>query len=178
MDRVEARHRIDLRSFLKRKRSGRGATVREVAWIAFNEKTGVALIRSLVAPAGRTRLVRIRTDRPTFGGERRWAECPDCQRRCASLYLPEISCRLCCKLRYSSQAESPSARKYRAAVVTRRRLRSSSTPIDPLPSRPKWMHFDRYARLVQECMRADEAWFATTMARTEALEKMRAAAGE
>jgi len=61
--------------------------------------------------------VGLDTTKCYFGGHRYWFLCPNCNRRCAKLYLPTgqtyFACRICYNLTYRSQQEKPSIRHRR-----------------------------------------------------------------
>jgi hypothetical protein len=91
-----------------------------------------------------------------WGGERPWFVCDvvadgrRCGRRCAVLYVagaPLFACRLCLRLSYASQRESPSLRGLLKARKIRTRLGGGPDLFDELPSRPAGMRHETYARL-------------------------------
>ena len=61
-----------------------------------------------------------------FGGERSWFQCPDCGRMCAVLFglsrRGNFACRVCQRLTYASEAESPIDRSWRAQRKLEARL--------------------------------------------------------
>lgn len=63
--------------------------------------------------------------RAQFGGERIWALCPRCRRRCGKLYLPSggfyFRCRICYNLTYQSSCESRSIFKLWRNLLSRER---------------------------------------------------------
>lgn len=86
-----------------------------------------------------------------FGGRRTWFKCPECRRRVALVYRARrgFCCRHCCKLTYLSQNESEFDRMLRKAQKIRDRLGGTGSILDPIPPRPKGMHFSTYWRLLE-----------------------------
>lgn len=82
----------------------------------------------------------------TYGGVRTWFLCPDCGRVCAVLYGPtrrgDFACRVCERLVYSSEAESPTDRCWRAQRKLEARLTGSGR-------RPAGMHRRTYKRIYE-----------------------------
>lgn len=98
------------------------------------------------------------TTRQHYGGRRYWWLCPACGRRCAHLYGGKIfACRQCYDLTYeSAQTGDPrSERVERRMRAIRRRLSGDSSLLDPLPDRPKGMHWRTYWRLYWEYEKLD-----------------------
>lgn len=92
--------------------------------------------------------VRIINFAQPFGGTRRYFECPYCYGRCLILYLEErFRCRECCNLAYASQNEGTVDRRYRKLRKLRARLGGNDNPLEPLPLKPKGMHWQTYLRL-------------------------------
>jgi len=81
-----------------------------------------------------------------YGGQRRWFICPVCSRRVAVVYGPGkyFACRQCYNLSYESQRENKVSRMYRKASNIRERLGASPSHIEPIFSRPKWMHYKTF----------------------------------
>ena len=68
----------------------------------------------------------------SFGGRRRWFECPGCGRPCRVLYGGgQFRCRLCLRLRYASQYETAGGRARGRAqkLRTPRRLRQPARAV-------------------------------------------------
>ena len=109
-----------------------------------------------------------------FGGQRPWFICPGdgCGRRVAVLYGRRLFlCRRCHDLAYPSTREDPGERALRRARKIRERLGGSANLLEPLPSKPKGMHWRTYARLAREeeaAERIRQAEFAAWMERTSA----------
>lgn len=92
---------------------------------------------------------------PNFGGKRAWWECPRCGRRCGVVYVQArgLMCRVCARLRYSSEGECDFERAARRRVKIDKRLGvqwpeygifGGGTPL-----KPKGMHWRTYLRLVE-----------------------------
>lgn len=79
-----------------------------------------------------------------FGGERTWFLCPDCGRMCAVLFgvsrHGNFACRVCQRLAYASEAESPIDRCWRA----QRKLEAKLTEDG---ERPKGMRRGTFERI-------------------------------
>jgi hypothetical protein len=114
--------------------------------LAFQTEDG-ALVRQRV-PLTRTAC--------RMGGERPWFICDvvvdgkRCGRRCAVLYVtdtPAFACRLCLRLSYASQRESPSLRGLLKARKIRTRLGGGPNVFDDFPPRPAGMRRETYAKL-------------------------------
>lgn len=99
---------------------------------------------------------------PNYGGRRWWWICPlvkngqVCGRRVGKLYCPNgallFGCRHCYDLTYESTRQSEGDRIQDRLWTIRRRLGARGTLFDRCPDKPKWMHWETYARL------ADEYW--------------------
>lgn len=103
-----------------------------------------------------TQTVPVVWTRCNYGGRRAWWLCPGCARRVAILYLAGhvFACRHCYRLCYGSQLEKQNDRWLRAAWKIRRRLgQRGGGHFDPMPEKPKRMHWETYARL---CLRCEE----------------------
>ena len=91
-----------------------------------------------------------------LGGHRAWFLCPGCDRRIAALYFAkQFRCRHCHDLRYASQRDTPRFRAISRIQRTRKKLGGSENLLQPLPSRPRYMHALTYERLLSE---EAEAW--------------------
>jgi hypothetical protein len=88
-----------------------------------------------------------------LGGRRPWFKCLTtingevCGRRVAKLYGPCFACRRCLGLGYASQREIPLRRAGRRAQMIKMRLGGSNDPLEPLPQKPRGMHWRTYLRL-------------------------------
>ena len=84
----------------------------------------------------------------TYGGRRQWFLCPKCGRRVAIVYGGEqFFCRGCHNLTYASQQESRADRLMRRSRKIRLRLGGGVNLLEPLPCKPKNMHWETYRRL-------------------------------
>lgn len=84
------------------------------------------------------------TDQP-FGGRRRWFTCKACQRRCRVLIGGTyFRCRQCYGATYESQYETYRAHGLAKAETMRKRLGAEPGIANPLPSKPKGMHWRTY----------------------------------
>jgi hypothetical protein len=101
-----------------------------------------------------------------FGGRRLWLICPSCGARCRVIYAGRrrFACRVCHRLRYSSQAETPADRAIRAMTKIAKRLDPTATDID-LPPKPKGMHWRTYERLTDRYTDHDNRWAAAALRR-------------
>ena len=85
----------------------------------------------------------------TFGGCRAWFLCPQCGRRVAILYCPNvIACRQCYRLTFRSQRENFLGRDFRRINKLRARLNWPSGVMHGVFSRPKGMHHKTFNRLM------------------------------
>jgi hypothetical protein len=91
-----------------------------------------------------------------MGGERPWFICDvmvdgrRCGRRCAVLYVastPLFACRLCLRLSYASQRETPRLRGLLKARRIRMRLGGGPNLFDGFPRRPAGMRHETYTKL-------------------------------
>jgi hypothetical protein len=110
-----------------------------------------------------------------YGGQRPWFQCPEvrCGRRVAILYGAGryFLCRYCYDLAYESTREPTHGRLRSKAQKIRRRLGDSASLDDPLPPKPKYMHWKTYWRLCREAKGAElQAWVALSdwLARVDA----------
>ena len=89
-----------------------------------------------------------------FGGRRPWFTCPgsDCGRRAAILYFHPhgLLCRKCADLSYESQYEDGLSRQLRRANKLRRRLGGRPGWANPIPEKPRYMHWTSYDRIYRE----------------------------
>ena len=104
--------------------------------------------------------------RTAFGGRRLWLLCPSCGVRCRVIYVGRrwFACRVCHRLRYSSQAEAPADRAIRAMSKIVKRLDPSATDND-LPPKPKGMHWRTYDLLTSRYIDHDNRWAAAVLRR-------------
>jgi len=87
------------------------------------------------------------TDQP-FGGQRRWFLCKACQRRCRVLIGGTyFRCRQCYRATYESQYETYRAPYLCKAETLRKRLGADPGISNPLPPKPKGMHWRTYRRI-------------------------------
>lgn len=98
----------------------------------------------------------------SLGGRRAWFQCPadGCGRRVAILYGGRVfACRHCQKLAYESQREAYDDRACRRADNIRMRLGWRPGIANPIGSKPKWMHWRTYSRLMTKYSRfAQTSW--------------------
>jgi hypothetical protein len=89
-----------------------------------------------------------------FGGERPFFLCPACKRPRLRLYdmLSFFMCRVCARLFHASRSENPQTRALRRAYKLRMRLGGAPDAVEPIPPRPKGMHWHTYERLTDEIM--------------------------
>lgn len=107
----------------------------------------------------RCRVVLTRTP-CRFGGERQWFICPDCARMCAVIFgvsrRGNFACRVCQRLAYASEAESPIDRCWRQ----QRKLESK---IGENLKRPKGMTRTTYELIIKRWtdieQRKDALWW-------------------
>ena len=88
-----------------------------------------------------------------YGGHRTWFVCPDCGRLCDVLYGPsrrgKFSCRVCQRLAYTSESESPVDRCWRA----QRKLEAKLTDNG---ERPRGMHRRTFDRICERWAELEE----------------------
>jgi len=77
----------------------------------------------------------------------RWFVCA-CGRRCRFLYLPELACRRCCKLDWSSRHQHCSVPGLARLKWLRQRIGADPKPFTPIPRRQR--HHLRYNRIVDD----------------------------
>jgi hypothetical protein len=91
-----------------------------------------------------------------FGAQRIWLECPGCGTARGVLYGgTRFRCRECLGLAYASQLERPWWRRVSAARKIRRRLGGSASLAEPIPFKPRTMHWKTYRRLADRCLRLE-----------------------
>ena len=116
-----------------------------------------------------------------FGGQRPWFTCAarsngvGCGRRVAKLYVAGgvFACRHCYRLHYTSQSENHMNRQLRKAQKIRTRLGGSGSLLDPLPPRPKGMHWRTYARMRDKAASTEFAMWGATAAWLDDLQENR-----
>jgi hypothetical protein len=162
---AESQHRVDVR-YMKRHGFLRPGMMGQLSWTWRGQQTGS--VGYLVMEG---RLILHYRHRPrggewedveetvwfdrtycNYGGMRIWFRCPHCVRRVAVLYGAgkRFLCRHCYSLTYASQQEGCADRLLRKAQGIRRRLGGSESLSDPLPPKPKGMHWRTYWRLCEE----------------------------
>jgi hypothetical protein len=86
-----------------------------------------------------------------FGGERPWFVCPSvgCGRRVAVLHAAGkyFLCRHCYDPTYQSRRDNKMIRALHRAQKIRKRLGGSANMMEPLPERPKGIHWQTYEQL-------------------------------
>ncbi|MFW5943567.1 MAG: hypothetical protein ACOCXI_17300 [Chloroflexota bacterium] len=104
---------------------------------------------------------------PNFGGRRWWFLCPlvvdgqPCRRRVGKLYLPPgahyFGCRQCHDLTYESTRQNDMLDGVdRRLWAVLRKLKHKGSVLDPLPDKPKGMHWSTYSSLAREYMHLQE----------------------
>ena len=103
--------------------------------------------------------------RCNYGGFRPWLWCPQCSRRVTTLYGAGryFWCRHCHDLTYDSCKESGNpferslskATRLKAYLVRRGGKSYGTAMIDPIPGKPKGMHWKTYNRIVMEIKLAE-----------------------
>jgi hypothetical protein len=109
-----------------------------------------------------------------YGGQRAWFLCPaaGCGRRVAILYGGAIfACRHCYQLAYTSQRESDGDRALHRAQTIRKKLGGSANMLEPLPWKPKGMHWRTYWRLRAQAEGFANQYMLETMQRFKLLEQ-------
>ena len=89
---------------------------------------------------------------PHFGGARWWFVCPEENEHVAKLYLPpdgeQFVSRQAGQLCYASQRETKFLRTRRKVMRLRKYLSDKSLPGSGTPTKPKWMHLNKYQSLL------------------------------
>ncbi len=100
--------------------------------------------------------VRLTTTRPNYGGRRWWFVCPARGCRTAKLYLAAggdwFVCRQAYGMAYRSQNERPEDRQASRVHQLRRKLGGEAGFDQPMPPKPKGMHWNTYYRMCDEIM--------------------------
>jgi hypothetical protein len=167
---TESQHRIDIR-WLKMKGFLRPGNMGSLSWswldrqtgsINFKMEEGYMILNYRHRPHGgewESVEQEVSFDRTpcNYGGLRKWFLCPRCWRRVALLYGAGkyFFCRHCHHLTYSSQQENKPDRLMRKARKIRARLGAGNDLMEPIPFKPKNMHWKTFDRLRRE---ADHAW--------------------
>lgn len=87
-----------------------------------------------------------------LGGRRVYLQCLSCGNRCIVLYGgARFRCRKCSNLSYSSQSGDASDRALTRSQKIRARLGGAGCFEDPIPPKPKGMHWKTYRRLAARC---------------------------
>ena len=88
-----------------------------------------------------------------FGGHQTYILCPHCKKRASVLYLvipKELGCRTCLKLAYESQYYKHPVPLLVRANKLREKLGGTAGLINPLPERPKGMHWNTYIDTISQ----------------------------
>jgi hypothetical protein len=128
---------------------------------------------SLVDRSGLRYSVSLEWTRCNYGGSRAWLVCPTCRRRVAILYGAAFACRRCRRLAYDSQCDSGWNRSIRQARTVRMRLGGSANLAEPLPGKPKGMHWRTYRRLYLQAVAHEEMCLGGVMSMLTSLENPR-----
>jgi hypothetical protein len=110
-----------------------------------------------------------------FGGERPWFVCGYCACKFAVLYGvgESFACRRCHGLAYASQQNNRWHRGVSRAQKIRMRLGGSPSLFDPVPEKPKGMHWRTYLHLRQEAQTVGDRSIALTMQKLDRLRRFR-----
>jgi hypothetical protein len=108
-----------------------------------------------------------------YGGKRAWFVCPrGCGHRVAILYGDSSqACRHCRQLAYESQRDSGWHRLLRQARTARMRFGGSVSLAEPLPGKPKGMHWRTYRRLYRQAAAHEQACLGGAVNIVTSLEK-------
>jgi hypothetical protein len=108
-----------------------------------------------------------------YGGKRAWFVCPGgCGNRVAILYgESSLACRNCQELAYVSQRDSGWHRSLRQARTARMRLGGSVSLAEPLPGKPKGMHWRTYRRLYRQAAAQEQVCLGGAVTMMKSLEK-------
>lgn len=95
-----------------------------------------------------------------FGGFRVWWLCPTCGRRCLKIYGwgGRHACRVCQRVAYATQRETPEDRIQTRANKLRKRL-GGEPGVEMMPRKPKGMHWRTFERHYAELLAADDAFY-------------------
>jgi len=88
-----------------------------------------------------------------------------------SLCGSTLACRRCRQLAYDSQRDSGWRRSINQARVARMKLGGSANLTEPLPERPKGMHWRAYSRLYTRATGREQAFLADTMNKLTSFER-------
>lgn len=95
-----------------------------------------------------------------FGGQRPYFLCPRCRAKIEKLYgLARFLCRSCNNLTYMCQRESASDRTLRKDWKLRAKLGGEPGMNNPIPDKPKGMHWSTYECVVAEISKAEALAF-------------------
>ncbi len=106
-----------------------------------------------------------------YGGYQSYLVCPECEMRYQTLYMnneKEIACRKCLNLCYDSQYQSPPIRHQVKANKLRKQLGGKPGLINPLPDKPRYMHWKSYWEKVEKIRELEQKHI-------QAMEKYKAA---
>lgn len=110
--------------------------------------------------------IKISRTECNFGGTRPWLLCPriGCRRQVRALFFdaPYLSCRVCARLTYRSQAQKKAVRGIEKAKAIHAALGGRPGLVHPFPHRPKGMHRRRYDELRREVEALERAYMADT----------------
>jgi len=108
-----------------------------------------------------------------YGGKRAWLVCPrGCGHRVAILYgESSLACRHCRQLAYESQRDSGWHRLLRQARKARMRFGGSVSLAEPLPGKPKGMHWRTYTQLYRQAAAREQVCLGGAMTIATSLEK-------
>jgi hypothetical protein len=108
-----------------------------------------------------------------YGGKRAWFVCPrGCGHRVAILYYGDSpACRHCYQLAYESQQDSGWNRLLRLARTSRMQLGGSANLAEPLPDKPKGMHWRTYSRLYRQAAAREQGFLAGAVNMLTSLDK-------
>ena len=146
---VEQLPRLDIRQLAREQRLRRSATELSAA-------TGII---ATLSDGREIHLELERRQRGQFGGMRHYFRCPQCSGRCEILYVTprRAACRKCLRLRHLSQRCSGTSRSTQRVVVLLRKLGGTGQSTnDPIPPKPKRMHWTTYNRKVARLEAATE----------------------
>ena len=118
--------------------------------------------------------VRLEWTPCNYGGSRPWFLCPEigCGRRVAILYVGStLACRRCGQLGYDSHRDSGWRRSINQARAARMKLGGSANLTEPLPERPKGMHWRTYGRLYARAAGREQAFLASTLSMLTSFEQ-------
>lgn len=111
-------------------------------------------------------IVWLERTRCNYGGKRIWFGCSGCEQRVTKLYivrrlgeLTRFRCRRCLDLAYDSQQRSRQNRCLDTAGRLRVAIGGSGSLADPLPDKPKGMHWKTYLKKCRRIERNESVVF-------------------